>query len=225
MHGTRMLPTAGALRRVGRRLVAAALLVAAVACGKSPTRTTQPATASDDFERADGPLGPNWQGQGGSLTIESGEVSVVQLGASAGVTWIANAFGADQFSELVVGTMNGGTVSQFRGLQTVVRLQPGSAIRYGFHYFSGAGGYEIKYDGVSPGVVLASLPASPPVTGDVLRVEVQGTTIRGYLNGQLLLQTTHSQLTGGSPGFVVGIDQGAQFLPRRAVASWRGGDL
>ena len=228
MHSHDDRPGRGDARRAGRRFLGAALLAAAAACGNDSTSTGppgQPVTASDNFERADGPLGPNWQVQNNNLTIESGEVSMVQVNGNVGATWIADSFGPDQFSELTVGTMNGGSITQFRGLQAFARIQPGGSARYGFHYYSGGGQYELKYDGVTPGVVLVSLTANPPVTGDVLRIEVVGSTLRGYLNGQLLLQTTHTQLTAGSPGFVIGLDPGATFRPRRAVASWRGGDL
>jgi len=182
-------------------------------------------TAADDFDRADGPLGPNWSGQAANLTIEGGEVSMIQANGNAGAVWAGDTFGPDQFSEVVIGSLNGGSILEFRGIQAFARFQSGSALRYAFHYFSDGGAYEIKFDGGSPGIVLASLPAPPPAPGDTIRVEVRGTTIRGFLNGLLLLETTHTQLTDGSVGFVIGLNQGSQFRPRRAVTAWRGGEL
>jgi hypothetical protein len=182
-------------------------------------------TAADNFDRADGPLGANWSGQTANLTLEGGEVSMIQTTGNTGAVWAADAFGPDQFSEVVIGSLNGGSILDFRGIQVFTRFQSGTSLRYAFHYFADVGDYQIKFDGGTPGVVLASLPAPPPGPGDVLRVDVRGSTIRGFVNGQLVLQVTHTQLTGGEIGFLIGYTQGGQVLPRRTVTSWAGGEL
>ena len=86
------------------RIAACAVALASLGCSSANTApTTQnPVVASDDFERAQ--LGPNWiQVLGGS---NAGIVGGKDFGAlSAGfmsVDWIAQQFGADQFSEIVI---------------------------------------------------------------------------------------------------------------------------
>lgn len=207
--------------------------VTAVVDGKSDSgvivvNAVGPITAADDFERIDGPLGPNWVDQNGNLAIQSGEVGMVSLGGSSLARWGGNAFGPDQFSEVVVGTLDGNTFDFFRGLQVYVRMQlQGTAWRYGFHYFSNTRTYQIKYDG-GPSAdtrILAETGVEPlPVPGDRLRIEMVGSTIRCYVNDQLTLQATDGALSGGAIGFVIGLNPGSTALPRRIVASWSGGE-
>lgn len=54
--------------------------------------------------------------------------------------------------------------------------------------------------------------------GDVLRIECEGTAIRGYINGNLEISTTDSAHTGGDPGL---------YINRAAmrVDDWEAGDL
>jgi len=208
----------------------ASVTAAAEAETDAVTILVQPAppgalTAADNFDRADGPLGPNWGGQTANLTLESGEVSMIQTTGNTGAVWAADAFGPDQFSEVVIGSLNGGSILDFRGIQVFTRFQSATSLRYAFHYFADIGDYQIKFDGGTPGEVLATLPAPPPGPGDVLRVEVRGSTIRGFVNGQLVLQATHTQLTGGEIGFLIGYTQGGQVRPRRTVTAWAGGEL
>jgi hypothetical protein len=186
-----------------------------------------PVSVGDDFERANGALGPNWLDASGNLEIESGEVGMSALGGSSIARWQATAFGPNQFSEAVVGSLDGNTFDFFRGLQVFVRLQTsGTAWRWGLHYFTNMRRYEIKYDGgpTAETRVWATGAAPLPVPGDVLRIEAVGDTIRGFVNGQLTLQVVDPALAGGAAGFVIGLNPGATTLPRGIVASWNGGE-
>jgi hypothetical protein len=183
---------------------------------------------TDDFERADGSLGPDWVNDPANLGIQSGEVGMAVLGGSSLARWGANGFGPDQFSEVVVGTLDGNTFDIFRGLQVFARMQlQGTPWRYGFHYFSNTRTYQIKYDG-GPSAetrILAESAVEPlPVPGDRFRIELVGDTVRGYVNDRLKIQAVDDALSGGAIGFVIGLNQGSTTLPRRIVASWRGGE-
>jgi hypothetical protein len=187
-----------------------------------------PLTVTDDFERADGPLGPSWLDLNDNLVIQSGEVSLASLGGSSLARWVANAFGPDQFSEVIVGTLDGKSFDYFRGLQAFIRMQlQGTRWRWGCHYFSNTRTYQIKYDG-GPSAetrLLDETQEEPlPVTGDRIRLEAVGDTIRCYVNGQLKLQGVDGALAGGAIGFVIGLNPGATELPRRIVAGWNGGE-
>jgi hypothetical protein len=187
-----------------------------------------PLSVRDDFDRADGPLGPSWMDGSNNLAIQSGEVGLTSLAGSSLARWVADVFRPDQFSEVVVGTLEGNSFDFFRGLQAFIRMQlQGTPWRYGCHYFSNTLTYQIKYDGgpTAETRVLDETPQEPlPVTGDRIRIEAVGDTIQCYVNDQLKLQTVDGALTDGAIGFVVGLNPGATELPRRIVASWTGGE-
>jgi hypothetical protein len=187
-----------------------------------------PLTVTDDFERADGPLGPSWLDLNDNLVIESGEVGLASLGGSTLARWVANTFGPDQFSEVIVGTLDGKSFDVFRGLQIFIRMQlQGTPWRWGCHYFSNTRTYQIKYDG-GPSAetrLLDETQEEPlPVPGDRIRLEAVGDTIRCYVNGQLKLQGVDDALAGGAIGFVIGLNPAATEIPRRVVAGWNGGE-
>jgi hypothetical protein len=185
-----------------------------------------PRAAADAFDRADGPLGPTWLDENANLEVVSGEVGLISAAGSSLATWTADAFGPDQFSEVTVGTMAGGSFADFRGLQVFVRWQAATGWRYGFHYFSNTRTYQIKCEcGPSNAVIAESSVAALPGPGDVFRIEVTGGTVRGFLNGGLVLEAQSSQLSAGGTGFVIGVNLGVTFVPRRVVDAWRGGEL
>jgi hypothetical protein len=195
--------------------------------GSVVVSTTALPSVADDFERANGPLGSSWLDQFDNLEIDNGEVGMKTLAGSSLARWQADSFGADQWAEVVVGSLGGNQFDFFRGLQVFVRQQQsGTAWRWGFHYFSDNNTYGIKYDG-GPTPQTRTWETGPeplPVPGDVLRIEAVGDTIRGYLNGQLKVQVIDGALNGGAMGFVVGLNPGATTLPRGVVAAWSGGE-
>jgi hypothetical protein len=184
-------------------------------------------SVADDFERANGPLGSNWLDLFDNLEIDNGEVGMKTLAGTSPARWQANTFGPNQFSEVVVGSLDGNAFDFFRGLQAFVRQQQtGTPWRWGFHYFSDNTTYGIKYDG-GPTAETRTWETGPeplPVPGDVLRIEAIGDTIRGFLNGQLKVQVIDGALDNGAIGFVVGLNPGATTLPRGIVAAWSGGE-
>ena len=200
------------------------LLPAATACGSSSLSQPPPGgvtVRADDFERADGGPGPNWAWQAGvgAPTIRGGRLGSVD--EKLVITWwTPDDFAPDQFSEGVVSP--GFDPTTTFGLQVFVRRQDsGTPWRYGFHFNPSNGNYELKYDGGSPGIVLVSRPGVQFKPGDVIRIEVRGSILTSFLNGALMLTTTHSALTGGRPGVVINSIFGTT---RYAWDLWRGGE-
>jgi hypothetical protein len=139
-----------------------------------------------------------------------------------------DSFGGDQFSEVVVGSLEGKDFDFFRGLQAYVRMQlAGTPWRYGCHYFSNVLKYQIKYDGgpTAETRIIAETPVEPlPVPGTRIRMEAVGDTVRCYVDGALRLEATDAALSGGGIGFVIGLNPGATELPRGIVDRWIGGE-
>jgi hypothetical protein len=223
------------------RLLVGLVAVATAACG-SPVAGDAPAppaiaprlvceivpsVATDDFERTS--IGPAWAWQPvrtAAPVIRDGQLGTADPNLLI-LWWTADAFGADQFSEVVVARDLDS--SNLRGVQAFVRRQSsGTPWRYGFHYNTGERygppGFEIKYDGGSPGVVLATTPGRQFRAGDVIRLEARGTRLTAFLNGSPVLSVEHSALRGGAPGMVLNPENTAPAL-LRAVDAWTGGDL
>src|SRR5260370_29066283 len=86
-----------------------------------------PVTASDDFNRPDGGLGPNWTPiSDGGMAISSHQV-MGTVGATTGDIWTANTFASDQFSQVPVTStpLTGG-----HWVGPAVRLQSGGRSRH-----------------------------------------------------------------------------------------------
>lgn len=208
--------------------LAAGLLVAACADAgpaTAPTLATTAVVVVDSFGRA-ATLDERWYTARPAYVVEDGQVGTRagQDGTTLAI-WQANAFPPDQFAEVVVGDLGGGSFADFRGLQVFVRLQsPHTGDRVGFHYNSGARRYEIKYE-ASPGRVLAqSGERPPPRVGDTMRLHAVGDGYTGWVNGQEILRTTGPLLADGRHvGFAIGIDPGSGQAPRHVVDAWRAG--
>ena len=89
-----------------------------------PHKALAATTASDNFNRADGGLGPNWTPVAdGGMAIASQQVAG-PAGATTGDMWTANTFGSDQFSAVQVTStqLSGGSGSGRRcGCRTTGR--------------------------------------------------------------------------------------------------------
>ena len=99
-----------------------------------PHKASAAVTASDDFNRADGGLGPNWTAiSDGGMAISSQQV-VGTVGAITGDIRTAESYASDQYSEVEV------TSTQLTGGQWVgpaVRLQNGGQNGYlGIYYWN-----------------------------------------------------------------------------------------
>ena len=181
-------------------------------------------SASDDFNRANGALGSNWTTWNLNFGahqpfISSNKVFGYADAPDNGGYWNANAAPADQFSQAVVA----GAISINTWLGVVVRSDATGANLYNMIYFNNGGGYELRLYRKSGGSTYTqigstfSLPGAL-TAGDVIRIEVQGTTVTGLVNGVSKLSTTDSNISSGQPGI-------AFFAGSDALDNWQGGAL
>jgi len=190
------------------------------------------ATASDDFNRPDGPgLGPNWTVPAGALRTRISAYACGALGTSGpnvGV-WNAATFGADQYADARIAALS------IAGPECGVIVR--AALAAVTHYRFGAAppeppdnGWEIKRIVAGSSTLLAYGGAGVVSAGDRIRLEVETTgasvTLRAYsgVGGDELVTTyvdTHAdRLTTGQPGiFFIGE------YDNNALDDWSGGDL
>ncbi len=197
-------------------------------------------TRTDDFERPE--LGPNWRIVFPTPPNDT-QVQIVDdsdLGMGPGpqgfflVNWIGSTFQPDQYCEATISP----DVTDGWIYQVYVRWRESDAARYGFGYNGDPGQdtfgqWIFKYDGVpSPQTrIIASTPAAtPPAPGDVLRLEVEGYTLRGYHNGNLVLEATDtdpSRIDAGEVGLAARWATGNMGTPNavKIWEDWAGGSL
>jgi hypothetical protein len=169
-------------------------------------------SASDDFTRANGSLGSNWVVDQGSWLIDTNQVRGATPDIRNYAHWSASA-SADQFSQTVL--YNGGTNPSYG---PVVRLT--SAVNGYMLVVRFGAATEIKLRRADGGTLTTLVSyAEIPISGAVYRLEISGTTIRAYMNGeQLGTDTTDATYATGQPGI-----QG--WSTAGWLDSWAGGDL
>jgi hypothetical protein len=165
--------------------------------------------ATDDFNRANGGLGANWSeidtaGGSGALAIASNVVTGNTLTPSAS-RYTAASFADDQYAEVAVGGLAFNGASYRVGPICRASADTDTARDYYFAWVldDGSSTRTIQVGKVINGAqtVLASTTTTVANT-DVLRLEVQGTALRVYLNAVQLsaLNSTDSDRTTGWPG-------------------------
>lgn len=184
-------------------------------------------TASDNFDRADNAdLGSNWDVNTASPSrwrVFFQSVRPNELNLDAVESWNANNFGPDQFSQ--------GTIELFTNVGGTDHTGVGVGVRW-----SGPGvitGYWfLANEHASLGATIAKLKANVFTVlaqasvawakGDVIRLEVEGNTLRGLKNGAVVLTVPGDEtITGIRPALCFSGTTNA--IP--AVDNWRGGDL
>jgi hypothetical protein len=176
---------------------------------------------TDDFERAG--LGSNWEvayPTGG----DAAQVRILgdsDLGMAQGnqafflIDWVGDTFSADQYCEATISP----DAPAGWAYMVYVRRQTSNGARYGFVYDDDMsqpnyGDWIFKYDGVAgpeTRVFASTAAVTTPEPGDTLRVEIVGYTLKGYLNGQLVLEATDTDATkiaNGRPGLAARLSTG-----------------
>lgn len=156
------------------------------------------ATRSDTFDRADSSsLGSDWTEDSGDWAIVSNNIRCnTTAGAYRKLRWVGAAMDSDNYYvEMPARSGNSGI-----GIGPAARLAAsGTVSYYAFIIFGGDAAYLIYINGGSE-TILDTGSAITASTNYTLRIEVDGTTIRGYLNGVLDCEATNSALTSGPPG-------------------------
>jgi hypothetical protein len=192
-----------------------------------PATGSSNSSVTDNFDRADGPLGSNWTNQGPGFTL-TGEIRSNRLAMESPFTsrraarYTAVTFAGDHSSQVSVSVL--------------ARWMAGAAVRMQSNadtYY--AAGFDNNNYSISDGAnkcriwkYLNHVPSSLAVdsschvaAGDTLRLEARGSTLRFYQNGALRLTATDTSLSGGSPGFEFAHDvDGSPVLD-----DWAGADL
>ena len=146
--------------------------------------------------------------------IVSDSLRVGTASALNSAYWSASTFGNDQFAQATMPDSSG------------TQYGPGIAVRLG-----STKGYFLWY-GNSPNTVSlwkmgsstswSTLKQSGPLTispaTDVWRIQVVGSTISGYQNGNLFVQATDTSIKSGSPGVWL-------YYSSDQITNWSGGDV
>lgn len=204
-----------------------------IACSSGPIAPTvsppdsvpvTPIVVSDDFDRTT--LGPSWSIQpntGATVSLSNGDFGVGSANLLI-ASYVGSTLPPDQFSEAELSPAFDG--SALKGVQVFVRRQEGPGItpwRYGFYFNAPTGFYTIKYDGgpTAQTDFMREVAGAPPVAGDVIRIEIRGTLIRGLLNGAEVARVNDGRLTSGQAGLAFNPSR----IAPRIVTRWRGGGL
>jgi hypothetical protein len=165
------------------------------------TCTTNPAppSVSDDFNRADGALGPNWAAiSDGAMMISSQEVTGA-AGTQTGDTWTAATFASDQYAQVTI------TSTQLSGTQWIgpaVRVQANGQNGYVGSYNWNSGSPQLVLLKRSSGsfTQIGTYSTGPLAAGTQLELIAVGNTVSLLLNGVQRIGVSDSSFTGGAPG-------------------------
>lgn len=173
--------------------------------------------AQDDFDRANGGLGADWSGGGGDSIIIVGAEALAESYNECNAHYNAVSFPDDQWAEVVIGSVATGGGGQ--GIGPAVRRTTFENL----YFFTANDGDFRVYKRVGGSYTqLGETTVSALVEGDVLRLEVEGTTLTATLNETPVCATpvTDSDLSSGSAGM-----RGWEASGPVGAASWSGGDF
>lgn len=155
-------------------------------------------SVADTFDRANSTsLGANWAEDSGNWTITSNTALNGTTGNSyRKLRWTGTALASANYS--VSGTYRSGSSSI--GIGPAARCVGSSTVSYYALIIFGGDAAYLVYINAGAETVLDTGSAITASTNYELRIEVDGTTIRGYVNGVLDMEATNSALSSGSPG-------------------------
>ena len=167
-----------------------------------PHQASAAVAASDDFNRADGGLGPNWTAISDGAMAISSQAVIGKAGATTGDIRTAETYPSDQYSQVAV------TSTQLTGalwIGAAVRLQAGGKSGYAGIYYWNSGSPQLRLYKRSGGnwtQLGGAYSSGPLAAGTQLEVTAVGSTISFLVNGVQRLAVTDSTFTGGAPGIM-----------------------
>lgn len=159
------------------------------------------ATVSDNFDRANGAPGANWTDRGsGTWTISSNQLyQTASAGSYRMLGYTGAALASDNYSVQAACTSLSGSV----GPGVCARMPSGTAVTgYGMIIFAGDTCYIVEITAGVESIIDTGTISIVSGTAYTIRLEVEGTAIRGYVNGVLDLSVTDASLTTGIPGLI-----------------------
>ena len=159
-------------------------------------------TASDNFNRADGALGPNWTAISDGAMAISSQAVIGTAGVTTGDIWTAATFASDQYSQIQVTStpLSGG-----QWVAAAVRVQAGGQNAYAGLYYWNFGSPELmlfKRSGGAWAQLGSTYSSGVLAAGTQLEVSAVGSTISFLQNGVQRIAVTDSSFTGGAPGIM-----------------------
>jgi hypothetical protein len=154
------------------------------------------ATRTDTFDRANSTnLGSDWAEDSGNWEIVSNNLVQGTTGNSyRKLRWVGAAMDSSDYSVEVVAR------SANLGIGPCARCAASSAVTYyAYVIFGGDAAYLVEITAGGEAILDAG-SAIAANTNYTLRLEVEGTAIRGYLNGVLDVSATDASLSSGAPG-------------------------
>ena len=177
--------------------------------------------ATDNANRADENPIVGWTTISGlgNLQIVGNEIRAVSTGTRNGAYHTATSPANDQWASAVIAsyvdTASSGCV--------VVRVDTGAETYYAFciSYYAGFRYWELSRR--SSGTFFSLDSANYAfVATDTIRIEAEGTTIRGFINGAQVTSQTDANIASGRFGIVMGIDAAVTDVE---LDDWSGGDF
>ena len=160
-------------------------------------------SASDNFNRADGPLGANWTDiSDGGMAISSQAVAGTNASGTSGDMRTGESYSSNQYSQVEV------TSSQLTGDQwigTAVRMQNSGQDGYAGIYYWNNGSPELMLYKRSSGnwTQLGNAYSSGPLAaGTQLKLMVVGSTLSFLENGVERIAVYDNSLVNGAPGII-----------------------
>ena len=159
-------------------------------------------SAADDFNRADGGLGPNWTAISDGAMAISSQAVIGTVNADTGEIRTAESYASDQYSQEEV------TSTQLTGGQWIgsaVRLQGGGQDAYlGIYYWNfGSPQLRLYLRNAGNFTELGNAYSTGPLAaGTQLEVTAVGSTISFLENGVSRISVTDGTFTGGAPGIM-----------------------
>jgi len=169
--------------------------------------------ATDNFNRAnESPLAGNWSPapSTGNLRLDANQIIGPAVAADCVTYYNAISWPNDQWSEYTI-TSTGGSVNAGPAVRISSSNKSGyilCTLNSIFFIFKFVDGSYTELGGVF----------GTNTIGDVVRLEVEGTTLRAYKNGVLQATRTDTDLTSGSAGFYAS-------QPAISFDDWSGGDF
>lgn len=172
---------------------------------------------SDLFNRADtnNSIGGNWTNLDNAWSITGNMAEPFNVAWSSAY-WTGTVLSNDHYSEITIGTFSGGSA-----MGPMVRMK--TDFSYYYLYIDPAGFiYLQKIVAGAAAVTLATITQAC-VVGDVVRLEVQGSTLRSYYNTVLKDTSTDTAIPTSSYAGFFAFPVGA--VGNSKINAWAGGDV